>query len=474
MSDDRRAVLIGGDWREGASNRTISVVNPATDETLAELRAAGAEDVDAAVRAAAGAQPGWAATPVEDRIALLDRIAEGVRDGAEALAAAVTSEMGSPLGFSRAAQVGLAMGGLRAAAEAARGLSDERVGRSLVQHNPVGVVGAITPWNFPLHQIIAKTAPALAAGCAVVLKSSEVTPLDAILLARIIQAAGVPDGVFNLVTGDRQTGEALVRHPGVDMVSFTGSTRGGRAVAMAAAEGLKKTALELGGKSANIVLDDADLARAIPGAAGQVFVNSGQVCAALPRLLVPRHRLEEAEALARAAAESWTVGDPLDPATRMGPVATGAQQASVRRAIDGALAEGARLVAGGPEQPEGLPVGAYVRPTVLADVDNAMAIAREETFGPVLLLMGYDTEDEAVRLANDSDYGLSGGVWSDDPERALAVARRLRTGQVVLNGATLDLEAPFGGVRQSGLGRENGRHGLMEFLAPKAITSAAP
>lgn len=475
MSDFRAGVFSAGRWKEGESDRKIRVVNPATDEPVAELMAASADDVDEAVKAAAAAQPVWAQTPVAERIALLERIAAGVAGQADTLASTITAEMGCPIGFSRAAQIGLALGGLSAAANAARNLEDEKIGRSLVQKEAVGVVAAITPWNFPLHQIIAKTAPALVAGCVVILKSSEVTPLDAIILTRIIEAAGVPAGVFSLVTGDRETGDALVRHPLIDMVSFTGSTRGGRAVAMAAAEQLKKTSLELGGKSANIILEDADFETAIPAAIGQVFINSGQVCAALPRLLVPRQKLAQAETLARDAAAGWMLGDPSQAETRMGPVASRAQQASVRRAIEEALSEGARLVTGGSEQPEHLPVGAYVKPTILADVTNSMRIAREETFGPVALLMSYEDEAEAIRIANDSDYGLSGGVWSGDAGHALSVARQLRTGQVVINGATLDLEAPFGGVRLSGLGRENGRYGLEEFLAPKAITyTAAP
>ena len=349
-------------------------------------------------------------------------------------------------------------------------LSDRVIGRSIVQNDPVGVVAAITPWNFPLHQIMAKIAPALAAGCTVVLKPSEVTPLDAIILAEIFHDAGAPAGVFNLIVGGRETGEALVSHPNIDMISFTGSTRGGRAVARAAATGLKKVALELGGKSANIILDDADMEKAIPASLGQTFINSGQVCAALSRLIVPEGRRKEIETLAIEAAKNWTLGDPMDPATRLGPVASRTQQARVREAIAGAVTQGARLLTGGPDQPAMQPKGAYISPTILSDVTSHMAIAREETFGPVLSIIGYSDEQEALRIANDSDYGLSGGVWSGNEDRMMAIARRMRTGQVILNGASLDLAAPFGGVKQSGIGRENGRYGLEEYFAPKAIT----
>ncbi|MNU39228.1 3-succinoylsemialdehyde-pyridine dehydrogenase [compost metagenome] len=467
---DGRHQYIAGEWRASAGAESIAVINPATGVIIGEANAGAVEDVDLAVTAARMAQAGWASTPLSERLGLLERISAGIGTQGEELAALITSEMGCPISFCRPAQIGLPMGDIAATLAAAKEMEERRMGRSLVQNDPIGVVAAITPWNFPLHQIIAKVGPALAAGCTVVLKPSEVTPLDAALLAQIIHDAGAPAGVFNLVIGGRETGEALVSHPGVDMVSFTGSTRGGRKVAEIAGRGLKKVALELGGKSANILLEDADLEVAVPAALGQAFINSGQVCAALSRLVVPRHRLADVEAVALEAIKGWTPGDPTDPATRMGPLAHLGQQAQVRQAVIGAQAQGARLVAGGADQPEQTPLGAYVAATILSDVLATMDIARQETFGPVLTIETYADEDEAVRIANDSDYGLSGGVWSADLDHAESVARRLRTGQVILNGAGLDLAAPFGGVRNSGLGRENGRYGLEEFIAPKAIT----
>ena len=461
---------IGGAWLISASTDIIAVVNPATEAVVANATAGCREDTEKAVAAARAAFELWSQVSLNDRLDLLKRVSAGISARASNLAATITAEMGCPISFSRAAQIGLPLGDIKATLDVAAQLSDRVIGRSIVQNDPIGVVAAITPWNFPLHQIMAKIAPALAAGCTVVLKPSEVTPLDAIILAEIFHDAGVPAGVFNLIVGGRETGEALVSNPNIDMISFTGSTRGGRAVARAAAAGLKKVALELGGKSANIILDDADMEKAVPASLGQAFINSGQVCAALSRLIVPESRRKEIEALAIEAAKGWTLGDPMDPATRLGPLASRAQQARVRQAIAGAVAQGARLLTGGPDQPAAQPKGAYITPTILSEVRPDMAIAREETFGPVLSIIGYSDEQEAVRIANDSDYGLSGGVWSGNEDRMMAIARRMRTGQVILNGASLDLAAPFGGVKQSGIGRENGRYGLEEYFAPKAIT----
>lgn len=348
------------------------------------------------------------------------------------------------------------------------------MGRSTVVREPVGVVAAITPWNFPLHQIVAKIVPALAMGCTVVLKPSEITPLDARLLADLVAKAGFPAGVFNLIFGAGEIGAALVDHPRVDMVSFTGSTRAGRQIAEAAGRRLARVALELGGKSANVLLDDCDLSAVVGRALGQCYVNAGQTCAALTRLIVPRAWLQETERLAVDHAQGWTVGDPLDPATKIGPLASRRQKKRVCALLEGAIAQGATILIGGTQAPAGMDAGAYVLPTVLGGVGPAMSIAREEVFGPVLVIMGYGDEDEAAALANATDYGLSAGVWSGDLVRAQAFARRLRTGQVILNGAMLDLEAPFGGVRQSGIGREYGRYGLEEFTVLKAITHPAP
>lgn len=469
-----RSHYIDGVWQAASSAAAIPVINPATEVLIAEAASGSAADAARAAQAARKAFDRWSQTPLAERTALLERVRAGIEVRADELASLITAEMGCPIGFSRAAQIGLAMGDIRATLAVAEALQDRQLGRSIVQNDPIGVVVAITPWNFPLHQILAKIAPALAAGCTVVLKPSEVTPLDATILAEIFHAAGTPPGVFNMVLGGRETGAALVTQPEVDMVSFTGSTRGGRAVAEIAGRELKKAALELGGKSANIILDDADLEKIIPAALGQAFINSGQVCAALSRLIVPQSRQAEAEAIAVEAARAWTMGDPTDPANRLGPLANATQQDRVRQAIAGAVDEGAVILCGGPDQPAGLPRGAYVSPTILSNVTRAITIFREETFGPVLSVIGYTDEADAIQIANDSPYGLSGGVWSDSLERAEGVARRMRTGQVILNGASLDLAAPFGGVKQSGLGRENGRYGLEEYCSPKAITRPQP
>jgi acyl-CoA reductase-like NAD-dependent aldehyde dehydrogenase len=344
------------------------------------------------------------------------------------------------------------------------------VGNSLIVREPIGVVGAITPWNYPLHQIAAKVAPALAAGCTVVLKPSEVAPLNAFVLAEVFEEIGLPAGVFNLVTGvGPVVGEAIAAHTDVDMVSFTGSTRAGKRVSEVASGTVKRVALELGGKSANVILDDADLAKAIPDGVAKCFLNSGQTCSALTRMLVPRERLSEVEDLAVAAAEAFTPGDPFEPSSRLGPLVSGAQRDRVRNFIDKGVGEGATLLTGGVEAPEGLSAGFFIRPTVFSSVTRDMTIARDEIFGPVLSIIPYDTEEEAIDIANDSEYGLAGGVWSGDPERAKAVARQLRTGQVEVNGGGFNPLAPFGGYKQSGNGREYGSFGLEEFLEVKAM-----
>jgi acyl-CoA reductase-like NAD-dependent aldehyde dehydrogenase len=347
---------------------------------------------------------------------------------------------------------------------------EEQVGNSLVVKEPVGVVGAITPWNYPLHQIALKVAPALAAGCTVVLKPSEVAPLNAFVLADIIHDVGLPAGVFNLVTGTGpEVGEAISAHPGIDMVSFTGSTRAGKRVSEVGAETIKRIALELGGKSPNVILDDADFEKAVTDGVGKAFLNSGQTCSALTRMLVPRSRLAEVEDIAVKAAETYTPGDPFGESTRLGPLVSQAQRERVRSYIEKGVEEGAKLLTGGPEAPEGLEQGFFVRPTVFSEVRNDMTIAQEEIFGPVLSILPYDDEEEAVRIANDTVYGLAGGVWSGDPERAKAVARRIRTGQIEINGGAFNPLAPFGGYKQSGHGREAGKFGLEEFLETKSL-----
>jgi acyl-CoA reductase-like NAD-dependent aldehyde dehydrogenase len=464
-------LYVGGSWRAPSTAERIAVANPATGEAIAAVPAGTATDVDRAVEAAAEAFPGWSATPVRDRAALLDKIAEALADRADEIATLVTQEVGTPLPMSRQTQAGLPVADIRAVAEV---LDDfpwtESIPPSIVVREAVGVVGAITPWNYPLHQITAKVGAALAAGCTLVVKPSEIAPSTAFVLADILDSAGLPPGVVNIVTGYGPTaGEAIAGHPGVDMVSFTGSVPVGQRVMQLAAEGIKRVALELGGKSATVVLDDADLDVAIPDAVAGCMRNSGQNCSALSRLLVPRARLGEIEERVVAEAATWTPGDPFDPATRLGPLVTARQRDRVVGFIRTGIAEGARLLAGGPEPPAGLDRGYFVAATVFSDVTADMTVAREEIFGPVLSILGYDTEEHAVRLANDSDYGLSGAVWSADPARATAVARRLRTGRVAVNGGRFNAGAPFGGYRRSGLGRELGRYGLEEFLEAKTL-----
>lgn len=470
---EHKSVYIGGAWIAPAGAGTIEVVNPADDQVIGTVPAGTAADVDRAVAAAREAFGPWARTPVGERVALLDRVHAALSERATEVADLISAEMGAPRWFARVSQVSMPLKDIDFAARAMEEIAaagGEEIGPTLIVREPVGVVGCITPWNFPLHQIAAKVAPALAAGNTVVLKPSEIAPLNAYLLAELLHAADAPPGVFNLVSGyGEPVGEAIAAHPGIDMVSFTGSTRAGRRVAELAAPALKKTALELGGKSANVILDDADLDAVIPTAVKQCYANTGQACAALSRLLVPRRLLAEVERAAVAAAQEWTVGDPRDDLSKLGPVASRAQQERVREFIRTAAAQGARRLLGGAEPPDGLDAGAYIRPTVFTDVTPDMIIAREEVFGPVLAIMAYDSEDEAVAITNGTDYGLSGGVWSADHDRAVAMARRLRTGQVVVNGEPLNLRAPFGGYKQSGLGREYGRYGLEEYFETKAI-----
>ncbi|MFD0264254.1 aldehyde dehydrogenase family protein [Kitasatospora indigofera] len=462
---------IGGAWRPALTADSLPVLDPATEQVLATVPAGGPADVDAAVRAARAAARGWGATTPAQRLAPLTRLRDGLAAAQEEIASTVVAELGCPIGFATAVQAGLPL----AVADSYLGILagyefQERTGNSTVFAEPVGVVAAITPWNYPLHQIVAKVVPALAAGCTVVLKPAEDTPLVARLFARLVHGAGFPAGVFNLVTGlGPVAGAALAGHPDVDLVSFTGSTAVGRTVAETAGRGIKRVALELGGKSANVVLPGADLARAVNVNVGNVFANSGQTCSAWTRLLVHQDQYEEAVAIAAKAAAKYVPGDPADPATRIGPVVSAAQRERVRGHIRGALAEGARLVAGGPEAPEGLDTGFYVRPTVLADVTPGMAAAQEEIFGPVLSILGYRDEEHALEIANGTRYGLAGGVWAADEDTAVAFARRMDTGQVDINGGRFNPLAPFGGWKGSGLGRELGRHGLEEFLQPKSL-----
>ncbi|MBQ6639816.1 MAG: aldehyde dehydrogenase family protein, partial [Saccharopolyspora sp.] len=421
--------------------------------------------------AARAAFDGWAARPVAERSALVRAISEGIARRRDEIAATVTAEMGSPIGFATQVHASVPVATSAGIADVLDQGFDwtEEHGNSLIVREPVGVVGAITPWNYPLHQIVAKVAAALAAGCTVVLKPSELAPLTASIFAEIAAEAGVPAGVFNLVHGTGPVvGEAIAGHPDVDMVSFTGSTRAGRRVSEVAAGTVKRVALELGGKSANVVLDDADLAKAVKLGVAGCFPNGGQSCNALSRMLVPESRHDEAVELAVAAVAKYSVGDPTDERTRIGPMASDVQRDRVVDYIRSGVAEGASVVTGGPEAPDGLDRGYYVRPTVFTGVRPDMTIAREEIFGPVLSILPYRDDDEAVAIANDSEYGLSGAVFGSD-ERALAVARRIRTGQVAVNGGAFNPNAPFGGYKQSGNGREFGKFGLEEFLEVKSI-----
>ncbi|MFV2114089.1 aldehyde dehydrogenase family protein [Micromonospora sp. LOL_025] len=466
----RTDFYLDGQWLAAGSGETVAVRNPATEEVVATVPAGTAADVDRAVAAARAAFPGWADAAPAERGARLDRLHAALSARADEIARTVALELGTPLKVATRVQAGLPLTVLHSYVElAASPPADETVGNSLVVREPVGVVGAITPWNYPLHQVVAKLAPALAAGCTVVLKPSELTPLTAYLLFEAIHEAGFPPGVVNLVTGTGPVvGEAIAAHPDVDMVSFTGSTATGRRISHLAADRIARVALELGGKSANIVLDDADLATAVKVGVGNAFLNSGQTCTAWTRLLVHRDRYDEALDLAARAAAGYRLGDPFDPATRLGPLVSAAQRERVREHVARGLADGGRLVAGGPDAP--LPErGYFVAPTVIADVDPDSALAQEEVFGPVLAVIPFDDDDEAVAVANNSRYGLAGAVWSADGERALRVARRMRTGAVDVNGAPFNPLAPFGGYKQSGLGRELGRHGLEEFLQVKAI-----
>ena len=462
---------IDGTWQESADSGQIEVRSASTEEVIGHVPRGTAKDVDRAVQAARRAfDGGWSQTTPEERAEWLRTLAAALETRVSDVASIISQEVGMPITMSTIVQAQLPVKVTRAFADLAAGLTlQEEVGHSLIVREPYGVVGMITPWNYPLHQIMLKVAPAIGAGCTMVLKPSEIAPLNSYLLAEAAIEIGLPAGVLNIVHGDGATvGEAIARHPGIDMVSFTGSIRGGQRVSAIAAETIKKVTLELGGKSAFVVLDDAPLDKAIPVGVNNAMMNSGQTCSAWTRMIVPRARLDDVLDLAQRAVARLPLGDPMDPATKLGPLISAAQRERVEGYIRKGVDEGARLVIGG-KRPEAFPRGHYIEPTIFSGVDSKMTIAQEEIFGPVLSVLPYDTEDEAVAIANDTIYGLAGGVWSGDRDRALAVARRLRTGQVDVNGGRFNPLAPFGGYKRSGTGREFGKHGLEEYLQIKAI-----
>jgi betaine-aldehyde dehydrogenase len=468
----RDRLYIGGQWVAPQGKETIEVHNAGDGAIMGRIPAGNGRDADAAVSAARKALQGWSETPAQKRAEYLEKISAGLKARADELARTIAQEVGMPLKLSGRIQAGLPIANFANYAKILKDfVFESRVGNSLVVREPVGVVAAITPWNYPLHQIALKLAPALAAGCSVVLKPSEVAPFNAFILAEVIDAVGLPKGVFNLVTGyGNAAGEALVKHPGVDMISFTGSTRAGKRISELAAQTVKRVALELGGKSASLILDDADLASAVKSTVNGCYLNSGQTCTALTRMLVPENRYQEAAKIAAEVANGFTVGDPMADTTRLGPLSSQAQLERVRAYIRKGEDEGAELLAGGAESPQGVPAGGYyVKPTVFGRVKNSMSIAQEEIFGPVLSIIAYQDEEDAVRIANDTVYGLAGAVWSKDEARAQRVARRLRAGQIDVNGGSFNLNAPFGGFKQSGHGREAGVYGLEEFLEYKSL-----
>lgn len=464
-------LYINGQWTMPSGSTSIDVVNATSEQVMGRICMGDANDVNAAVLAARAAFTNWSQTSAAERAVWLSKIHTALAARAETIATLISEEVGTPIGLSRFAQAGLPIGSFAVAAGLLKDyVFSEKIGNSEVIREAVGVVACITPWNYPLHQLAAKVAPALAAGCTVVVKPSEVAPLSAFLFAEIVDSVGLPAGVFNLVSGfGPEGGEALASHPEVDMVSFTGSTRAGKRVAELAAQTVKRVALELGGKSAAVILDDADFSVAIPSAVKACFMNSGQTCTAHTRMLVSEARYEEATAIAVKTARNTAIGDPFSGKSALGPLVSDVQRDRVRNYIRAGIEEGAELLTGGAEAPADLPTGYFVQPTVFGRVKPDMKIAREEIFGPVLSILTYKDEDDAIRIANDSIYGLGGGVWSGDLDHARRVASRLRTGQVEINGGGFNILAPFGGYKQSGNGRELGKFGFEEYLEYKSM-----
>ena len=468
-------LYINGAWVASTSGKTIDVINATSEEVMGHVPEGTEADTHAAIAAARAAFDGWAETPAAKRAEFLLALQAKLKERADELARTITAEVGVPFKISQRVMVAMPIGTFGGYAKLAAEFEFEKtVGNSLVVREPIGVVGAITPWNYPLHQVALKVAAALAAGCTVVLKPSEVAPLTAFMLAEAAHEVGLPKGVFNVVSGyGPVVGEALAKSPDVDMVSFTGSTRAGKRVSELAAQTVKRVALELGGKSAAVILDDADLATAVKATVSYCYLNSGQTCAATTRMLVPEGKYAEAAQLAKEAAQSFTVGDPMGDA-RLGPVISEVQRERVRALIKKGIAEGAELLTGGAEAPEGLAKGYFVKPTVFGKVNEAMTIANEEIFGPVLAIMTYKDEADAIRIANNSVYGLAGTVWSKDEEHAKRVARKIRTGQIDINGGPFNAAAPFGGYKQSGNGREGGVYGMEEYLEYKSMQLRPP
>lgn len=460
-----------GKWVDSTATDVIDIVDPATEELIGQVARGTADDVDIAAAAAVDAFDTWSTTSVSDRVDVLRSLADIIERNGDEVTESIVAEIGQPRSWAQKASTRTTIADLRNFADALPTVAwEEKVGTATVRRLPVGVVGAITAWNGPIRSVCLKAGAAIAAGCTVILKSSEVAPLTPFLLARYTEEAGLPPGVFNIVTGTGpEVGEAITLHPDIDMVSLTGSVRAGSRVMELASKSVKRLALELGGKSANIILSDADLEKAIAGGIEDAFRNSGQACGALTRILVPRDRVEDAERVAAQKAESFVVGNPRDPATHLGPLANRAQYDRVRSHIGRAIDEGVRLVTGGLDRPDGVgDTGFYVRPTVFTGT-NSDRIAREEVFGPVVVIIPFDDEADAIRIANDSVYGLAGGVWAGDPEKARAVAARIRTGRVRINGAPIDMRAPHGGLKLSGVGREMGRHGIEDYLEYQSI-----
>lgn len=473
---ERSKLYINGQWVTPAGTSTISVINPCTEEAVTTVAMGNGEDVNRAVAAAKAAFPSWSRTSVAERVSLMSKIIEIMTKRQNEIGDTIATEMGMPAPWSRMIQVGLPIATLGSFIPILENYSFEyAMGRTQIVKEPIGVCGFITPWNYPLHQLVGKVAPALAAGCTMVAKPSQLAPLSAFILAEIMEEAGLPPGVFNLVMGaGSKVGQAIASHPDIDMVSLTGSTSSGALVAQAAAVTIKRVTLELGGKSPNILLPDADFATAVFKGVYNCFLNSGQTCIALTRMIVPAEKHGEVVATAKALVESMIMGDAFADNVYLGPMVDLNQQQSVRAFIEEGIREGATLVTGGPEQPGNLKKGYFVKPTVFADVAANMVIARKEIFGPVLCILPYRSEEEAVEIANNSVYGLSGSVWSGDPEKAKRVAKQIRSGQVFINGADFDINAPAGGYKQSGIGRERSKYGLEEYLEIKAAIGYNP